>query len=142
MTSEQRKIITRAIRYEVIIMISMSIEARIEAINQSDSEMRNFFMEIWERAQRTLRRDDNAHLVEQELLAQLKFDFAAAISSMIGNTTQALDDIKESAPPVADRSKMNFWDTLWRAEKAKSKRHRYGEVASLPKKILRQQDAA
>lgn len=140
MTPEQRKIVNRALRIETIIAISMSTEARIEAINQSDSELRNFFLEIWERTQRTLRREGNAEIVEQEVLG--KFDFANAIRSMIGNTTQALDDMKELAPPVADRKKTEFWDTLWRAEKVKSKRHKYGDVSTLPKKILRQQDAA
>ena len=55
MTPEQRKIVNQALRIETIIAISMSTETRIEAINQSDSELRKFFVEIWERTQRVLR---------------------------------------------------------------------------------------
>ena len=78
--------------------------------------------------------------MEQQVLGN--FDFANAIRLIIGNTTQALDDIKELAPSVADRRKTELWDTLWREKKAKSKRQKYGDVSSLPKKILRQQDVA
>lgn len=100
MTPHKRKIVNRAIFKETIIVISISREVRIKAMNQSDIDICNFFMEILERTQ------CNAQLVEQWVLA--KFDFVAIICLIIGNTTQELDDLKDLVPTIADCSKMEL----------------------------------
>lgn len=140
MTPDEKKIVTRAIRIETIIYVSLCTEARIEAINQSDSEIRNCFLEIWDNAQRRLRREGHAALLERERLGNFNPD--AAIRSMIGNLPNAYEDLKEGVPSAANLQKLHLWNNIWRLEKAKTKRADLADKASLSKKVKRQQDAA
>lgn len=91
MTPDEKKIITRAIQIETVIYVSLCTEARIEAINQSNSEIRNCFLEIWDNAQRRLRREGHAALLERERFGDFNPD--AAIRSMIGNLPNAYEDL-------------------------------------------------
>ena len=140
MTLDEKKIVMRAICMETVLVISSLTEGCIEAINQSDSLMRDFVLDTWERAQRHVQNKGNAHLIERQKLVD--FDPQHKVRTVIGNMQIAYADLKESAPPSTDVAKLQLWHKHWKEEKAKNKRMKIMDPTSLPKRVRSDQDAA
>lgn len=139
MTPEEKKTIQGALRQETALMISLCTDNRLEHINQNDIELRNFFIEIWERAQRRLHQEGHASVIERQNLEG--YDPYQQIRSMIGNMEQAFTDLGQYLPPGVLIERLVFWDKLWRTERAKSNRAKAGDVDRLSKRVRRDQDA-
>ena len=69
LSTEEKKVILRAIRTEAIVIVSQKIEEGIRNVNASDILMRDLCMQTWENAQRRLRSQNAAELLERSKLA-------------------------------------------------------------------------
>lgn len=140
LTTDERKVILRAIRKEAIIIVSENTEDTIRKINESDILMRNLAEQIWENTIRRLRREGFSDLCERPKLAD--FDHHHRIRTILGSMRVAYEDLKESVPPTADLRRLQFWDAAWSEQKGKSKRMKVMDAETLPKRVRLAQDAA
>ena len=68
LSTDEKKIILRAMRKEAIISISRHTEEKMRYINESDILMRDLVLQIWEDAQRRLQTEQHADLIERSKL--------------------------------------------------------------------------
>ena len=102
--------------------------------------MIEFCRHIGDRARSRLQREGRSDLVADDQWRG--FDPMHKIRTAIGNMEVVVTDLKESCPPNIDAAKMTFWNLQWREEKAKSKRMKFFDAVSLPKKVRVSQDTA
>ena len=117
--TDEKKVILCAMRTEAIITVSQNTKESMRKINEFDILMCDLVMAIWENAQRCLRSQNAAELLERSKLKN--FDYMHRICTILGSMHIAYEDLRESVPPTANLHKLHFWDKIQEEQKAKSK---------------------